>query len=701
MAIKFPPQFKFATMDAKTRLFVIVAIVAFIFFLGYLAYRYFGGGAGAAGPSKVATAPSGLQSVPGSQLSPEYYRALMQANQQAAQQAQITGGSAVPTLINVQGQQSSNCTVLCPGDEGANVADDINDLVKNGKLSQEDANRLLDLAKRNVSVADYAAALDELVRQGKLTPEQARALLEKYKKQHENALLNESAQAMDGLIKSGQLPLDVANELLELQKRHLTPAEYAAELARLVREGKITPEMAAALLAQYSQQQAREKNNIAAAGLMQMAKDGSFSPEVANALIGLQKRNVGVDAYGAELNRLVAAGKMSPETAARLLALYKQQRASIVSCDPVNKLISQGGAVGAQGQKLLDMQTNNVSLTTYTDELKRAVQVGTITPDIAANILKQCQMLFTIAAAPAGALPTIDTNIPGAEDFARLQQRLQTAVPVEAPVSADQFAVTQTQVVTETASDRQQRIQDLMNAMSTQAATLVAAWQPVTMQHVQGSAEKIKEAALLTTGAAGTTTTTVKQTVTEVKPALIKAGTILFGILDTAVNSDYPDTPVMATVVSGPLKGARLIGKLALAQGQDRVTLNFTLMDMEGWPSAKSVSAFAIDPDTARTALANEVNYHYLMRYGSVFASSFLSGYASAIQSSGSVQTVSPTASITATPPLSAQDKFRVALGQVGTTLSGIVQGWVNTPNTVKVNAGVAIGILFTTEVAS
>src|SRR5438445_1942732 len=119
----------------------------------------------------------------------------MQANEQSAQQAKMQGETAVPTLVNIPNpqQQSAfqpqqNCTVLCPSPDDVNVANDINDLVKSGKLSQKDADQLLALAKSNATVDEYAAALDELVRQGKLTPEQARQLLEKYKKQHQKTL---------------------------------------------------------------------------------------------------------------------------------------------------------------------------------------------------------------------------------------------------------------------------------------------------------------------------------------------------------------------------------------------------------------------------------------------------------------------------------------------------------------------------------
>src|SRR6185312_12387141 len=214
MAIKLPSFKIFANTDAKSRVFFVLAIMVGVSAAVFFIFRYFFASPNTTGASKVATAPASLQSVPGGQLSPEYYRTLIQANQQAAQQAQMTGGTAVPTLVNIpaapqqtafQPPPQQSCTILCPNPDEANVATDINDLVKSGKLSQKDADALLALAKRNASVDEYAAALDELVKEGKLTPEQARLLLEKYKKQHQNALLNESARAMDAMIKSGQL----------------------------------------------------------------------------------------------------------------------------------------------------------------------------------------------------------------------------------------------------------------------------------------------------------------------------------------------------------------------------------------------------------------------------------------------------------------------------------------------------------------
>jgi intracellular multiplication protein IcmE len=187
----------------------------------------------------------------------------------------------------------------------------------------------------------------------------------------------------------------------------------------------------------------------------------------------------------------------------------------------------------------------------------------------------------------------------------------------------------------------------------------------------------------------------------EAPPAgpIIKAGTIFYAVLDTEVNSDFPDSPVLATIVSGKYKGAKLLGKLAVTQGQDRVSLTFKLMNMDEWQTGKSVNAFAIDPDTARTVLASSVNYHYFMRYGGQIAASFISGYANAIGSSGATTSLSVTGSTTTNPVLSPSSKLISGLGEVGKTLGKSAQTLTDTPPTVKIDPGVSLGILFMADV--
>src|SRR3990167_10622447 len=105
MAFDFSKLNFFNRLGGRARIFVLVAVVAIIILFIYLVARYFGGDR-TVGPSRVASAPAGLQSVPGGQVTSQYYQALMQANVQRAEQAKITGTSAVATMIDPGGQQA-------------------------------------------------------------------------------------------------------------------------------------------------------------------------------------------------------------------------------------------------------------------------------------------------------------------------------------------------------------------------------------------------------------------------------------------------------------------------------------------------------------------------------------------------------------------------------------------------------------------
>ncbi len=725
MAIKLPKFFSAA--DAKSRVFILFMAVIGVAVLIFVAVRFLGGGGSTTGGSRIAAPPS-LANVPGATTTtPEYNRALIQSNAQIAQQAQMTGTSALPTLMN---QQSSfpqqNCTVLCPSPDNVDVANDINELVKGGKLPQKDANLLLAMAKNNVPVDEYAAELDRLVREGKLTPEQARKLLEQYKKQHQNALTNELAVPMDALIKSGQLPLDTANALLALQKSGVTAADYADELNGLVKDGKISQAVASQLLGQFTQQQAREATKQGIYELKKLAKSGAITSDVANQLADMISKNAPVDDYAAALQRLVAQGKITPAEAARLLAEYKARRQGGVT-SALDALIQQletecqndlkkAGAAGsktlppscqklndlkAQAQRLAALRANNATPAAYADELKRAVQAGIISPENAASLMQDYQASLT----QLTNVPAVQSNLPTTADFAKLQQAIQSqpmvAQPVAPQAATAQFVAAAAQVDQQAIQERAQRIQQLQAAMSAQAQNLIGGWQVAKMQHTEGNPPSAKPAGILPGDKGsqeGGRSRTDSSTTTSLERPFIKSGTIMFAVLDTGVDSDYPDTPVMATIVSGPMKGARLLGKLALAQGQDRVSLSFNLMDMDAWPKTKTVSAFAIDPDTARTVMASSVNHHYMMRYGSLFASSFMTGFASGIQNAGT-STTGIFGTSSTHPQLSFGSNVAVALGQVGTAFTDVVKGYVNTPTTVKVNAGVGLGILFMADV--
>ena len=59
---------------------------------------------------------------------------------------------------------------------------------------------------------------------------------------------------------------------------------------------------------------------------------------------------------------------------------------------------------------------------------------------------------------------------------------------------------------------------------------------------------------------------------------VVKAGDIMFAVLETSINTDEKDTPVMARIVGGPYKGGKLIGRFSLAD--KRVFLTFNLLNL-------------------------------------------------------------------------------------------------------------------------
>lgn len=760
MAFDFSKLNILSRLDARARVFVLFLILLGIIIIVYFITAYFAGGNSTVGPSRVANVPGGIQSVPGSKNpTAEYQRAYNQANLQIAEAAKMSGSSALATQVYT-GTNAAGC-IIC-SDKSADVKNILSDLVRQGKITPEVADALQKLANQNVSPEEYADYLSKLVKQGKLTPEQARDLLEEYKKQHANVLLGNAEKTMDGLIKSGQLPIDAANELLDAQKRNVSPSDYAAMLQRMVKEGKISPAVAAQLLQQYNKQCVEEAISKHVVLIRQMSENGSLTQDVATQLIALTDENVALEVYTNKVNTLVSQGKLTPVAAGNLIDAFRMGKTQCGMTGTIDQLLRQAeneafqelsdllaaGKITAETaaqitsliqnnvpmdefkaainqlqqqkkltpeiaqlkigdyvkvknlrdaqQALASLQANNVSPADYAEQLKKLVAAGIITPEQAAQLLQEYQAKN--ARVPTGTVAT------GA--FGALQQRVAQGETATGTVNPDQFAVTPEAagINPQVSEDKASRLAALVSAMTNQASQLVSAWQTAPMSHQQGS---YADAAAL---AAATTTTTTTTTSDGSKaasgesetPPLIKSGTILFGVLDTAINSDYPDSPILVTIVDGKYKGAKLLGKIVTTKGvsgqMDRVSLNFTMMNDDEWVKSKSVTAYAIDPDTARTVMASTVDYHYLMRFGAIMGTAFLQGYASAITNAGtSVTTVTGTS--TTHPALSSSEKMMTALGQVGTTLGNATQNYVNRPPTVRVDSGVSLGILFMSDV--
>lgn len=181
----------------------------------------------------------------------------------------------------------------------------------------------------------------------------------------------------------------------------------------------------------------------------------------------------------------------------------------------------------------------------------------------------------------------------------------------------------------------------------------------------------------------------------------VRATTIVPAEMLTAVNTDEPG-PVMARIVSGPLKGARVLGEVVNAptdvtSNVQKATIQFTQIQLPNENGVYDINVFAIDPKTSRTAVASSVDNHYFRRYGLGLAAAFIEGLGEAYQNVGKETTILDQAVVTT---MSKETKTiqRSALGKVGQKLGGELSKISDVPATIYVDAGTPIGLLFMSD---
>jgi intracellular multiplication protein IcmE len=289
----------------------------------------------------------------------------------------------------------------------------------------------------------------------------------------------------------------------------------------------------------------------------------------------------------------------------------------------------------------------------------------------------------------------VQTNQNGLPGGSALNQALMSASSAQLPsinnrgdaasINAQLERARQQQAKMMAVQQKQNMLRQLQSQMNGQARQLLNAWSNTQVQQIQ-------EVIIQDSGLNQANQDQSGANNNQDTGAVIKAGTIMFAVLDTDINSDE-NSPVLATIVAGQLKGSKLIG--AFRRQNKRVVLSFTTLSIPSLTNSISMNAVAIDANTAHTALADNVDSHYLLRYGSLFASSFLSGIGSAIQNSGSTDINSFFGVSTTHDKYSVGETIASALGDVGDQWSSAAEDVFNTPPTVTVDVGAGIGILF------
>ena len=189
-------------------------------------------------------------------------------------------------------------------------------------------------------------------------------------------------------------------------------------------------------------------------------------------------------------------------------------------------------------------------------------------------------------------------------------------------------------------------------------------------------------------------------------------GDILFGFLDSDVNSDHLHQVVATIGDGGVLDGAVLVGEPSLL-GQKRIIISFSSMHFRG--RELPVNAVAVNPITLEVAMADSVNSHVVDRYGSLMLAALMRGYAESLRQEtvvhtqagpvvystigsttgegGDEQETSGQLQVLTRSDPSTEDRLITAAGEVAETLIPTLRSRMSRPPTVKVFARSGVGI--------
>lgn len=296
-----------------------------------------------------------------------------------------------------------------------------------------------------------------------------------------------------------------------------------------------------------------------------------------------------------------------------------------------------------------------------------------------------------LKAAGYTSVPTAANTTASSDDQSGLDAITPTANTPEARMAAlqkrQEAAVARARLETQKA--------EIYSLLSSEASKLLSGWAKVSSQ-TYAEAPKQAEAggasgAAATDGKAG-----VGSTSTTAAPGqkVLKAGTVMFGVLTIGINTDE-QSPIMAKIISGPLKGSKLMG--SFSREKTKVMLKFSKLNMPDQKNTISIDTVAIDPNTARTVVAGHVNHHYLLKYGSMFASGFLGSLGQALSNANSF-CFGPNFCFQQTSGFSPSEQVLIGLGGVGTKIGNEVGTKENTIPTVTVPAGTSIGLLLMSD---
>lgn len=661
--------------------------------------------------SKAAAIPQ-ITSVPGNVTSPKYQELQEEENRRKAEEAKKSGGSAVATIIGSRGKDGlSNKETF--GIEGLGEC----------KCPQEttlgaDNIPILDPALASKLIAQIEANPKDALRLMKANPGLARAICNQKPDLALKIIETDKEAAKIMLSECPAMAKQLAEKNPALFKQLMleNPA-----LAKKIAES--SPELMKKLMLQDPEfaKQLAQKNPAMLKELMK--NDPDFTDQLAKQNPELVKQLMKDDPEFAKVmakNNPAMVKKFmleDPEFARVMAAKNPEMVKNLMRGDPefarrlaeTNPSLVKGLMKGDPAFAALMMKQNpDMVKKLMLDDPEFARAMALQNPDEVSDMMKDDP---EFAKALRAKVPGIDGILEAGRKKLPMTDKERLAALEEGRRKLKEEQMKKAQQLK--LSDLQQKqVAAIVANMESQSKDAMAAWNLITPQaFVQGSENEKKG-----NGGPGGPGGPGGVGVVSGGPnpnaeVLIKAGTILFAVLDTAVNSDEPG-PILATITSGgKFEGAKALGEIQLAAQPgsggrpEKVILNFTQLSKPEDPTTKSlgIKAVAIDLDTARTALASNVDHHYLLRYGTLFASSFMTGYAKVLTTQGATTQTNPSSgtTTTSTASLNGRQQIFAALGEVGKQFGAATATYFSTPNTITVDSGTGIGILILSDVTA
>lgn len=261
-------------------------------------------------------------------------------------------------------------------------------------------------------------------------------------------------------------------------------------------------------------------------------------------------------------------------------------------------------------------------------------------------------------------------------------------------VAADPQAAQQAQ---QAAAERERALQARYNTMAKQFDLLVARW-PRAGERGELATQRIQlaEESPAAVGAVSATNTVVASSDTSTAPT-IRANEVFLGVTTSLANTDDAMPLVRARILSGPAKGAELLGTLETSKNAQGAMLRFTMLTPANGGASIAIDAIAVDPTTQRTSVATDVNRHTVSRFSALFFSSVLGGVSEALMKGGQAENVYSTGgtAVVQRDPYSDRQLALIGVGKVGVNGAGMMQSAVTRIPTVTLKGGSEIGVLF------